>query len=387
MKFLIIPLILLYFSLWVSTDPSENAESTPQDSLQKDSTEVLLLFSGDVMQHMPQINAAWDTSCQCYNYDSTFAYISPLFNMADIAIINLETTLAGKPYSGYPQFTAPDELVTGLQKAGIDILATSNNHSCDKGRKGIERTLKIIDSLGLQRTGTFYDSLDQKLFNPLYIEVKGLKIALLNYTYGTNGILTPKPTIVNRIDTSAIRRDYHTAIISGADIVIPFFHWGIEYQTAPNEEQKMIAEFCMRLGMKLIIGSHPHVIQPAQTYISDKDTAIVVWSLGNFVSNQRQINTDGGMSVMVKLIKEERHYKVINTGYILHWVYIQTDSSGKKTYKVLPISEYQKKTSALTPDALEKMNLFDERTKTLITTVENPIKEITFDSLSNKWVF
>ncbi len=386
MKFLIIPLILAYLSIWITSVDFGLPELTPSDSLHEDTTEVVLLFSGDVMQHMPQINAAWDDSCKCYNYDTCFAEMSEIFKLADIAIINLETTLASTPYSGYPQFSAPDELIFGLKNAGIDVLAMANNHSCDKSRKGIERSLKMADSLEFLHTGTFYDSLDLSMRSPLYIEKNGFKIALLNYTYGTNGIAIPKPTIVNQIDSSAIRRDYHLAMLNGADMVIPFFHWGIEYQTAPNDEQKKTAEFCAKLGIKLIIGSHPHVIQPAQKYVFGNDTIIIAWSLGNFVSNQRQVNTDGGMSVMVKLQKESNKCTVASTGYFLHWVYIEVDQTGKKKYKILPVSAWSKKLELSDSNASTKMNLFAKNARDIITESDNHLNEIIFDSLTQNWV-
>lgn len=116
---------------------------------------------GDVMQHIPQINAAYNKITNEYNYDLCFAEISSIFKSSDIVAANLEVTLAGKPYSGYPSFSAPDALAVSLKKAGVDYLMTANNHSCDKGKKGITRTLQVLDSLHISHTGTFANSVER----------------------------------------------------------------------------------------------------------------------------------------------------------------------------------------------------------------------------------
>lgn len=349
------------------------------DSSNTDTAVITLLFSGDVMQHMPQINASWSDSLKNYNYDSCFQPFAGVFNLADVSVINLETTLAGEPYSGYPQFSAPDALIWGLKKAGVDVLVTANNHTCDKGKKGILRTLEMIDSCGLKRTGSFADSADHKRHNPLIINEKGIRIALLNYTYGTNGIAIPAPAIVNLIDTAVIRKDFEKARGLEADIIVPFFHWGIEYQREPNDEQKNIADFCLSLGTTLVIGSHPHVVQPVQRYLKNTDSVTVCWSLGNFVSNQRQLHTDGGMSLLVEITRTGEKTFVSKAAYILHWVSIETTPSGKKSYRCLPVIpeiEYS-----------GKMKDFAGNTRSLIDGYTSPVKEMKYDTLENKWLW
>lgn len=375
-SFAFVVVVFLFFAMTRSGEVGV-AQRLACDSLSADTAKITLLFSGDVMQHMPQVTAAWDDSLKRYNYDSCFQPFAGVFGLADLSIINLETTLAGEPYSGYPQFSAPDELIWGLKNAGVDVLATANNHTCDKGKKGILRTLAMIDSCGLKHTGTFADSSDHSRRNPLLLEVNGIRIALLNYTYGTNGIEIPAPTIVNQIDTAIIRRDFMNAARMNADLVIPFLHWGIEYQREPNGEQKMVADFCLSLGTTLVVGSHPHVVQPVQRYLHGNDTVTVAWSLGNFVSNQRQLHTDGGMSLLVEITKAGDVCNVSKAAYILHWVSIESNASGKKTYKALPVLPC--------PASSEKMNDFAKNTRELLNNYPFAVKEMAYDTISGKW--
>jgi poly-gamma-glutamate capsule biosynthesis protein CapA/YwtB (metallophosphatase superfamily) len=172
---------------------------TSHGVLAQDTTRLSLLFAGDIMQHDSQIAAAYDPLTKKHDYNPCFQYIAPLIQSADIAIGNLELTLAGPPYKGYPQFSAPDALAETLKAAGFDALVTANNHCVDRGRKGIERTIDVLDTLHIPHTGTFKDSTTRSKAYPLIIEKKGFRLSLLNYTYGTNGIPVPQPSIVNQI--------------------------------------------------------------------------------------------------------------------------------------------------------------------------------------------
>lgn len=176
-------------------------------SQEADSSSLTLLFVGDVMGHSPQISSALNPLTGEYEYDSVFTRMKGVFSMADFTIANLEVTLGGEPYTGYPQFSSPDALVDGLINAGVNVLVTANNHSADRGAKGIQRTVETLDRKGIIHTGTFSDSSDRLKNNPLILEKNGMRIALLNYTYGTNGLPVPAPCIVNKIDTLVIIRD------------------------------------------------------------------------------------------------------------------------------------------------------------------------------------
>lgn len=250
-----------------------------------------LLFAGDVMCHLPQVAAAArNADGKGYDFTPTFQYVKPLFDSADVSIVNLETVISpDRYYAGYPCFSSPRELGPALQQAGIDIVVTANNHCCDRGARGIRSTAACLDSLGIARTGTFTDSTDYVRNRILRFTRNDIKFALLNYTYGTNGIPVPSGCIVNLIDTVQMARDLQLA--ADADCRIVILHWGIEYQRITNNEQLRLKSFLQRAGVEIIIGSHPHVIQPAEAV----DNRIFVSSLGNFVSNQRKRFCNGGL--------------------------------------------------------------------------------------------
>jgi poly-gamma-glutamate capsule biosynthesis protein CapA/YwtB (metallophosphatase superfamily) len=316
---------------------------------QSDTTRLSLLFIGDIMQHDSQINAAYDPVTGKYDYQECFQHVRPLFESVDVAIGNLEVTLAGPPYKGYPQFSAPDELVYELQASGIDVLVTANNHCVDRGRKGLERTIRILDSLKIPHTGTFKDSADRATTQPLVLERNGIRLSLLNYTYGTNGIAVTSPNIVNLIDTTRMKVDLDSARAQETDAIIVFLHWGAEYQSLPNKSQTAIAEFCFRNGAKLVIGAHPHVLQPME-WRRDKDQ-LVVYSLGNFVSGQRQRYRDGGGMLFVDLVKVADSLssttRIDDVAYELQYVYSASAeaSANRRKYVVLPVLDFESDTT------------------------------------------
>lgn len=312
-----------------------------------------LTFIGDVMQHMPQINGAMygDKSGYTYNYDSCFSYIANRLSEADITLANLETTLPGPPYSGYPQFAAPDELISTLKNVGIDILATANNHSCDKGLKGITRTLDVLDSLEINHVGTYRTQSEKNRYHPLLLEKNGFRLAFLCYTYGTNGLAIPSPAKVNLIQQDSIAKDLASLKLWQPDATIVVIHWGDEYHRLPNTEQKQLADFMIENGATLIIGSHPHVIQPMELRYSCektdhpnglKATNAVVYSLGNFVSNQEKKHTDGGAITYFTLVKENDKTEIVDASYSLVWTYKPIEDSVKRFY-ILPVENFEEK--------------------------------------------
>src|SRR6478609_10357926 len=269
----------------------------------QDTTRLSLTFIGDIMQHDSQIASAYNAQSKTYDYTSCFQFIAPALRSADLTIGNLEVTLAGVPYKGYPQFSAPDQLAYTLRDVGMDVLVTANNHCVDRGKNGLERTIALLDTLGIQHTGTFTDSISRSKTYPLILEKKGFRLSLLNYTYGTNGISVPRPVIVNQIDTLQIERDLIKAKSQNTDAIIVFMHWGVEYQSLPNISQKKIAEYCFKHGAKLVIGSHPHVIQPIEW--RKENDQLLAYSLGNFVSGQRDRYKNGGALLHVTLKKTQ----------------------------------------------------------------------------------
>lgn len=261
-----------------------------------------LLFIGDVMQHMPQITAAWDSAKATYDYSSYFKFLGPQIAAADVAVCNFEVTLGGKPYSGYPTFSAPDEYFEAVMHAGFDVFLTANNHCLDKGQKGLERTIAKMRDAEVAHLGTYEDSIDRVLRYPDVYLVNNLRIVFLNYTYGTNGLKTRGGNVVNYIDRQVIRADLDKARELTPDYIICCVHWGVEYQTVPNEEQKSLAKWLIDNGVDHVIGGHPYVVQPFEVITTaDTHKHLVAYSLGNFVSNQNKPNTTGGMVVGLTL--------------------------------------------------------------------------------------
>jgi hypothetical protein len=303
----------------------------------QDTARVSLLFAGDVMGHDSQIASAFDVNSKSFDYTSCFAAIRPYVEAADIAIANLEVTLAGRPYTGYPQFSSPDALAIALQQSGFDALVTANNHCVDRGKSGLERTITMLDSFNIPHTGTFVDTLSRMNDSPLILEKNGFKIALLNYTYGTNGIPVPKGSIVNLLDTALMRRDIEKAKSLLPDIIIVFTHWGLEYQGLPTKNQVALTEFCFKIGAHMVIGAHPHVIQPME-WRKDANQ-FVAYSLGNFVSGQRKRYTDGGSMAYIELQKiqftpDSSTTTIDSAGYYLQWVHRTPDKY--KDYYIYP---------------------------------------------------
>ncbi len=314
----------------------------------QDTLRLSLLFTGDIMQHDSQIAAALIPETGRYNYHPCFEFIKPVLSAPDLTIGNLELTFGGPPFKGYPQFSAPDELAATLKEGGFDVLVTANNHCVDRGRYGLERTIDMLDSAGILHTGTFKDTLDWLNNNPLILEAKGFRLSLLNYTYGTNEIAVDPVNRVSRIDTSVIKRDLKLAAGKQVDAIIVFMHWGQEYQPSPNGWQKSIAGFCLRHGAKMVIGSHPHVLQPMEWNI-EKDQ-LVAYSLGNFVSGQRDRYRNGGALLHVdleKIIRQDQPVtaRIRDVAYSLEWVYRTTDVH--RTYRILPVSQFENDTTFL----------------------------------------
>ena len=266
--------------------------------------QVSLLFVGDLMQHQAQIDAALQADSS-YAYDHCFSLVKDDIQRADLAIGNFETTLGGKPYKGYPQFSSPDEYLHAIKEAGFDILSTANNHSLDRRRKGLERTLTLIDSAGLAAVGTYRDAHDRQERYPLLVEKNGVRIAFLCATYGTNGIGITAPNIVNSLDREELAADIRVARAMKPDALIALLHWGNEYQREPSEEQRNLAQWLIGQGVDHIIGSHPHVIQPiARIPHTEYPTQhAVVYSLGNYISNMSIAHGDVGLVVELVLEK------------------------------------------------------------------------------------
>ncbi len=314
--------------------------------LQEDSLVSLhIIAAGDAMCHSPQISHAKEPTEDLYDFSGCFQYLTGILEKGDLNIINLETTLAGAPYSGYPQFCAPDEFADALENSGFNFFLLANNHCADKGTKGAVSTIEKLKARQIPSAGTYLNEQDRQERYPAIMEIKGIKIALLNYTYGTNGLTVNEPVFINNLnDTIQIRKDLETAKSQQPDIIIAFLHWGIEYQQAANKKQKDQARFFFENGADIIVGSHPHVIQPVEYFSYDpRDTTkkkLVYWSLGNFISNQRNEHTDGGIMASFTIIKNKNtnQVRIENQTAIPYWVYRNTTLY--PGYFVLPAEQY-----------------------------------------------
>lgn len=337
MKELLVSLLLVTQFSCISK--AQENDTTTQilttDSLQTDT--LSLLFAGDLMQHQRQINAA-RTATGGYDYSSYFEYVKDEIQSADFAIANLEVTLGGKPYKGYPAFSAPDEYLTAIHNAGFNVLITANNHSLDRGRKGLERTIQLIDSLKIPHAGTYLNAEERENKYPLLLEKKGFRIAILNYTYGTNGIPVTPPNIVNYIDTTIISKDIEASKTLNPDAIIACMHWGIEYQSLPDKEQKFLTYWLLQKGVNHIIGCHPHVVQPIEVREDSltNEKHLVVYSLGNYISNMSARRTDGGLMVKMELVKDSTT-RLNHCEYSLVWT-ARPVQSKKKNHQLLPIN-------------------------------------------------
>lgn len=332
-----------------------------------------LLFVGDLMQHQGQINAA--RTAKGYDYSTCFEYVKEEISRADLAIANLEVTLGGKPYKGYPAFSAPDEFLTAIHDAGFNVLVTANNHSLDRGRAGLERTIQLIDTLKIPHAGTYINSEAREKEYPLLLEKNGFRIALLNYTYGTNGIPVTPPNIVNYTDTTIIAKDIEAGKALKPDAIIACMHWGIEYQSLPDKEQKFLADWLLRKGVDHVIGSHPHVVQPIEVRTDSltNDKHLIVYSLGNYISNMSARRTDGGLMVRMELVKDSTT-RLNNCEYSLVWT-ARPVQSGKKNHQLLPVNL---PADSIPLQARNSLKIFTNDARALFSKHNQGIKEYTF---------
>lgn len=268
-----------------------------------------LLFAGDAMQHQAQLDQALSEGNGIgYNYSACFNLIAPQITAADYAVVNLEVPLGGgKDYSGYPCFSAPDSFAEALRDAGFDLMLTANNHSLDRLDRGARRTLQALDNLGIEHIGSYHDATQRDTLVPFIKDINGIKFGFLNYTYGTNGIYPREGAEIALIDRKKMADEIARTRSAGAEIVVVAVHWGIEYVLLENAAQREIADFLVDQGVDLIIGGHPHVIQPMKVVNNNKENkdVLIIYSLGNFISNMKTTDTRGGALVNVTIERDK----------------------------------------------------------------------------------
>ncbi|MBC8173736.1 MAG: CapA family protein [Chitinophagales bacterium] len=343
-------LCLLISLLWIRQKKLHNATETTnlisQEITVPDSiTHITISAVGDLMCHSSQYKYT-HVEADSFDFLPSFEKVLPWLQKPDLLAGNLETTLAGTkiPYSGYPRFNTPDDYAEALKKAGFDFIITANNHSNDTGEKGILRTIQILKENNLSQTGTFTSQKDRDSIRIL--DVKGIKIGMIAFTYSTNGIdITPgKPWLVNYCDSALIKNDIFLAREAGAEIVVVFYHFGNEYERIPGPYQNNFVNWAIENGADIIIGSHPHVIQPVnffKTRSATLDTGFVAYSLGNFISNQRDNFADEGIIINVHISKNmhTKQIKIDYVDYVPTWVYRGVNPE-KKLHIIFPVMDH-----------------------------------------------
>ena len=287
-----------------SQSPDQSRPEEPEPA--PEPTVSHLMVAGDVMSHMPITNDAYVEADGTYDYSHMLQFAARQLEQADYAVANLETVLAGGPdYSGFPAFNSPDELAYDVKEAGFDLLSTANNHTRDRGMDGIYRTLDVLDQAGLAHVGTYRSQEERDEQSGIYVaDVGGISVAFLSYTYGLNGFrldsdkmyavnlfnLDYYTTLANP-DYELLQSDLEAARALDTDLIAVMIHWGVEYQNAPNGHQTNLAQFLVEQGADLVLGGHPHVLQPYETisvtgWDGQEREGFVCYSLGNFISNQ-----------------------------------------------------------------------------------------------------
>jgi poly-gamma-glutamate synthesis protein (capsule biosynthesis protein) len=287
MRRLIAFILIICLTIFVPTPAQKTAASEPG--------EVTLVMVGDILLHTPVEEAARNDD-GTYNFDAVFSHTAADIRQADLAIVNQEVIIGGKDLgiSGYPAFNAPAEIGDALVKAGFDVVCHATNHALDKGKRGIRNTLDYWNSTHPEVAVVGINGSQQQRDTVDIITRDGIRIAVLNYTYGTNGIPAPKdmPFAVDMLDETKVKSDLEYAE-KNADFTIVCPHWGTEYNTGIDRSQKKWTEIFRAGGADLVLGTHPHVIEPIE-YMEDDvpghgnnhggGDMLVYYSLGNFVN-------------------------------------------------------------------------------------------------------
>ncbi|MBP1913534.1 poly-gamma-glutamate synthesis protein (capsule biosynthesis protein) [Lederbergia galactosidilyticus] len=322
-----------------------NAENTLQHTPKHFETEAVIAGIGDILIHDTVYNEALTVDDQ-YNFDHLFKPVYSLLNKPDFLIANQESIPGGTELgiSSYPSFNSPHEIVDALMNAGVDMVTTANNHMLDKGENGILSAIGYYEEKDLPYTGTFKSPEDKNTIR--IANVNGIKLAVLAYSYGTNGVPIPadKDYLVSMLEPKQVLQDIDKAK-EESDIVLLALHWGDEYARTPNQTQKELAHQFIEAGADIIFGHHPHVLQPIEWIDKPNgEKGLVVYSLGNFISGQKTENPYkdlGGMievSLRKKIDGKGSYTKIKDVDF--HPTY--TSSTQFKNYRVYPIDDAKK---------------------------------------------
>lgn len=332
--------------------PTIPSEAPLPEPTRPPDTVATLCVAGDLVMHMPIINEALaQGGGSQYDFTYLFEQVRHYYEDADYAVACLETTFNGPPYAGYPQFCAPDQLAADLKAVGFDLLSTVGNHSLDTYYEGLSRTLDVLDAAGLEHVGTYRTQQERDTVK--VIDVGGIKLALLGYTYGTNGLplgdhpyavsvyTTDYMTNCQDVDYEMIARDLAAAKATDADAIAVYMHWGQEYSTTPSEQQEQLADFLFENGATLVLGGHVHVPQPMEVRtLSDGRTGYLCYCLGNFISNQHDPYTNLTAAVNLELTKDgETGDVTVSTCEYIPMYMLHADASNEGCYRLLDIKQ------------------------------------------------
>ena len=296
-----------------------------------------LCFMGDMMMHARQLETA-RRGGQEYDFRSYFRLIEDRIKSADIAVANMEFTLGGEPYSGYPEFSAPDSYAHYLADCGFDVFLAANNHILDKGSEGAARTAEIYgrmeDERGIMFTGLAADEEERSRNHPLMIRRKGMTLSMVNFTYGTNlGYTAHWPKTNYMGDRTGLLQALEKA--GRADVVIALPHWGPEYSLVHSESQEKTAQWLADNGADIIIGAHPHVVQDTASVCGIP----VIYSLGNAVSNMSATDTQLELMVTLKIVRQWNG-DIAMLRPELTWLWCSRPGGFANDYTVIPVEEY-----------------------------------------------
>ncbi|MFB2922881.1 CapA family protein [Aerosakkonema funiforme] len=324
--------------------PSSNSQVEPKSSAY--TKEAKLIAVGDILMHLALTRSGYNPQTKTYNFDNFFKEVKPIISTGDWAIANLEVPVAGPEfgYSEFPIFNAPAEIVDAAKKAGFNVLTNANNHALDKGEKGIINTIKNIQKRGIPSTGTATSP--QSASKILFVRKNDISMAIMAYTYGTNGIPIPKGKnyLISLLDEKKIVKDIARARKEGADVVTLCLHFGNEYQRQPTLAQKQLVKRLVEAGADIILGSHPHVVQPYQIFnLRRKDgkprTAVAIYSMGNFIAYQVGNYKDLGVIFSVNIRKRfpEKTIEISNVEAMTTWTQ-NYRLNNKLNFRVVPIA-------------------------------------------------
>jgi len=379
MKIAIITISILSF--FVFNSPSTFRFEESNSIIQMDSSVTISIsVVGDLMCHGPQFEYA-RVGKDSFDFSPVYRNVKKYLESSDFTFGNLETVTAGKEskgYTGYPFFNTPASYITALKDVGFDLLVTANNHSLDRSEKGIIRTINEIDSRNLKYVGTYKSQRDRDSIR--IFDVKGIKIAVLAYSYGTNGNPIPKGKnyLINLIDYELIDNDIQSAKANLAELVLVHFHFGEEYKREPTQFQRDVVNKTIELGADIIIGGHPHVLQPINFYKTNNaklDSGFVAYSMGNFFSNQRDRYKDAGMILTIDIKKDfvNNKIEISEVKYLPTWVFKGNTTKGKE-YLIVPSTNITDTTISLTKTQNEKMNQAFNDIRYIITKYTNNVK-------------